>query len=387
MSVQELAVEDLQEERILLSPPDVGQAEEDAVAAAVKSAWVAPLGPYVDRFEAEMAEFIGAPAGFSCAALSSGTAGLELALRLGGTKPGDWVLVPTKTFVASANAVVQAGARPMFVDADPATWNLDNDIALSVLESAKRANNLPSAVMLVDLYGTCTDHSELMTWCAEHDVAVVKDAAEAVGSSHDDVSAGLVGDIGVFSFNGNKIMTTSGGGMLVGPSDVMTRARWLASQAREPGDRYLHLEQGFNYRLSSILAALGCAQLARLPEMIERRRNVRREYANAFVDGLGLALNPVADINATNCWLTVLELPPGFHPSVVAEQLDAYGIEVRRSWFPMHQQPLFMNHAYYGAGVADSIFERAICLPSGSAMSQRDIDRVISAVYSVLGHQ
>lgn len=369
--------------RILLSPPDVGSAEEQAAADAVRSGWVAPLGPHVTAFEEEIAAFIGGEAG-STAALNSGTAALELAMRLTGVGVDDWVLVPTKTFVASANSVLQVGARPVFVDVSSDTWNLDVDRTLEFLEEEGSVGSTPGAVMWVDLYGTCSDLAPLRKWCGDNEVPLIEDAAEALGSTLDGRSAGTLGDIGVLSFNGNKIMTTSGGGMLIASEETATRARWLASQAREPGHGYVHKERGFNYRLSNICAAVGRAQLARLPGMIARRREVRAAYESAFVRDAGLELNPVPEVDETNCWLTVLQLPQGTDPIALIDRLEEHNIEARRSWNPMHLQPLFSQATSIGGDVAESIYDRSVCLPSGSSMTDSDLERVIDTVRAAL---
>ena len=364
---------------ILLSPPDVGEEEEAAVVRAIRSGWVAPLGPEVDSFESEMCDFIGAEAG-SAAALASGSAGLELALRLVGVGVGDTVVVPTKTFVASANAVLQVGAKPVFIDVDPNTWNLDMSLVMEYLEDCTRAGRLPSAVMWVDLYGTCTDFEELSKFCTAHGIPIVEDAAEAVGSGVNGRSAGLLGDIGVYSFNGNKIMTTSGGGMLIGQKQLVDRARWLASQAKEEGYGYVHEVQGFNYRLSNVCAAIGRAQLARLPRMIERRRQIRESYEQALKP-LGFAFNPIPHLASANCWLTAVVLPSAnLEPSDVISSLRIAGIEARRSWNPMHRQPLFSGADVVVGDRSEQIFARSVCLPSGSTMTDADIEHVVNAV-------
>lgn len=368
--------------RIFLSPPDVGDLEEQAAASSVASGWVAPLGPNVDAFEDEMCRRIEAPAG-SAAALSSGTAALEIALRMLGVQPNDWVLVPSLTFVASANAVLAAGARPVFVDADPQNWNMDVSLALELLEERAAAGDLPGAVMLVDLYGTVSDVSALLEWCERHEVPVVEDAAEAVGSTFEGRSAGTFGDIGVYSFNGNKIMTTSGGGMLVATPDLASRARWMSSQSREPGDSYIHRERGFNYRMSNVLAALGVAQLSRLDGMIERRRSVRNRYQREVADRYDLLLNPVINTSEANCWLTVLSLD-SLAPSTVIAELEALNIESRRAWNPMHLQPLFTEAHMVGGSASETIFANGICLPSGSSMTDDQQSYVIDNLLMIL---
>ena len=268
--------------RIFLSPPDVGPLEREYLLRAIDSGWVAPVGPDLDAFEAEIAARTGWP---GAVAVSSGTAGLHLALLSSGVQPGDEVLVSTFTFAASANAVVHAGATPVFVDSDASTWNLSPELLADALADARRRNHLPRAVVAVDLYGQCADYDAIVGLCHELGVAVVEDAAEAIGSTWNGRPAGALGDIGVFSFNGNKILTTSGGGMVVTPDvAVADRIRHLATQARLPAVHYEHAEVGFNYRLSNLLAALGRAQLARLPEMIGRRLAINERYVARFAE-------------------------------------------------------------------------------------------------------
>lgn len=365
-------------ERILLSPPNVGDAEREAVLRAIDSGWIAPLGPEVDALEAEFCEFLGIEAG-SAAALSSGTAALELAYRIKGVGSDDPILIPSFTFVATANAASYIGAEPIFIDADESTWNINIERAIETIDELLAAGRHPKAVVAVEMYGTCSDWQELRTHCLTNDIALIEDSAEALGSSFQGQPAGTLGDIGVFSFNGNKIITSGGGGILIGPPEVAERARWLSTQAREPVGYYEHKELGFNYRLSNVSAAIARAQLARLGDFTSRRAQIRARYL-AGLESHGLEFNPVPADSAPNCWLTVMMTPDLVEPEQLIAALETEGIESRRAWKPMHTQPLYADAKAVGGKVAESIFDRGVCLPSGSAMTDDQVDRVISAV-------
>lgn len=361
-------------ERVLLSGPDVGSAERDALLRAFDSGWIAPVGPDLLAFERELCDYTGAEA---CVALSSGTAALHLALLDAGVQPGDEVLVQSATFAASAFAVAHAGAVPSFVDSDEATWCMDPVLLEQVLEDRATDGTLPKAVMPVDLYGSMANYAAISAVCAKHGVAVVQDAAEALGSRSAAGMPGTLGHPAVLSFNGNKIMTTSGGGALLGSAEVIDRARYLASQARAPFLHYEHIDIGFNYRLSNLLAAMGRAQLGRLERGIARRTEIAATYAAALPD---LEWCPFEATERPNHWLTVGLLPAGVQPELVCDALEKANIEVRPFWKPMHRQPVFAGSAMYGGEVSDRFFERGICLPSGSSMSDEVLHRVIDAL-------
>lgn len=367
--------------RLHLSPPDVGTVERDLLLDAFDSNWIAPLGPHVDAFERELAARAGVAHG---AALTSGTAALHLALLLVGTDPGDEVLLPTLTFVATANAVAYVGGRPTLVDADPASWCLDAGLVADTLARRARSGRLPAAVVSVDLYGGCPDYDALTAACAEYEVPLVEDAAEALGASHRGRPAGSFGACAAFSFNGNKIVTTSGGGMLVSDDEpLVARARHLASQARQPVAHYEHEELGWNYRLSNLLAAVGRGQLATLDERIARRAAIGARYHEAFAGVDGLDAMPVGDGVTPNHWLTCVLVDParfGADRDAVRVALEAHDIEARPTWKPMHRQPLYRSAATVGGAVADRVFELGLCLPSGSSMSETDQERVVDAV-------
>ena len=371
--------------RIYLSPPDVGELERDALMRALASNWVAPVGPELDAFEEEVA----AAAGRTCGvALTSGTAALHLALLVVGVEPGADVLVPTLTFVAGANAVAYVGARPCFLDSEDASWNLDPTLLEDELARRARTGSLPGAVMSVDLYGQCADYARVGPICARYGVALVEDAAEALGATHDQGPAGSFGAAAVFSFNGNKIITTSGGGMLVTDDpDFAARVRHLATQAREPVVHYEHHEIGFNYRMSNILAALGRAQLASLPARIARRGAIEARYRDALGSIDGIQFSPHAPWGEPNHWLTCLTIDPRAASATrdaVIGALEAHDIEARPVWKPMHRQHLYADAPAVITGVADRVFETGLCLPSGSALTPGEQDRVIEAVLVVL---
>ena len=370
--------------RIYLSPPEVGPEERRMLLDAFDSNWIAPLGPDVDAFEAEFAERVGSG---QAVALSSGTAALHLALLLAGVGPGDEVLVPSFTFVATANAVCYLGATPVFVDSSPATWNIDPDLVTAELEARARQGRLPRALVTVDLYGQSADYDPLNAACAAYGIPVVEDAAEALGATYRGRPVGPLGDAGVFSFNGNKIITTSGGGMLVTESaEVADRARYLATQARDPFPHYEHSVLGYNYRLSNLLAALGRAQLRGLDSHISRRHRINDRYRSGLADVPGISFLPVADYGEPNYWLTCIEVDPaafGRDREAIRLALEELDIESRPTWKPLHLQPVFKDAATVGGSVCAGIFDRGLCLPTGSALEVADLDRIVDVVTSL----
>jgi dTDP-4-amino-4,6-dideoxygalactose transaminase len=367
--------------RIYLSPPDVGDAERQLLLDAFDSNWIAPLGPHVNAFEDEIAEYLGVT---SAVALSSGTAALHLALLALRVGAGDDVVVPTLTFAATANAVRYVGARPLFVDSDPETWNIDPALLEDELETRAREGRLPAAVIAVDLYGRCADWDAIQKVCDHHGVPVIGDAAEALGAAYEGRRAGAFGTCAVLSFNGNKVMTTGGGGMLVSDRrGVIERARHLATQARDPAPHYQHSHIGFNYRLSNLLAAVGRGQLRRLPGMVQRRQEINRRYRRALTDVPGIRFMPASAKGEPNFWLTVVTIDPrayGASPEDVRKHLEHLDIEARPAWKPMHMQPAFAAFPVRGGRVAEEVFRTGLCLPSGSSMSDDDVDRVADAV-------
>ncbi len=350
---------------------------------AVASNWIAPVGPELEAFERELATTVDVP---HALALASGTAGLHLALRLLGVAPGDEIVCSDLTFVATANVATYLGARPVFVDADPTTWNLDPHLLREELVEAASAGRRPAAVIAVDLYGQSADYDAIEAVCAEFDVPLIEDAAEALGSSYRGRPTGGFGRFGVFSFNGNKIITTSGGGALVSADgEAIERARHLAAHAKDPAPHYEHSTLGYNYRLSNLLAAVGRGQLRVLPERVEARRAIARRYAELLADLPGLELMPEADYGRSNRWLTCVTIEParfGVDREAVRLALEAENIESRPLWKPMHLQPLYAGHRVRGGAVAERLFETGLCLPSGSALRDRDLERIAAIVRS-----
>jgi pyridoxal phosphate-dependent aminotransferase EpsN len=366
--------------RIYLSPPHLFGDERELVADAIDSNWIAPLGPHVDAFEAEVAAAAEVP---NAVSLSSGTAGLHLAMRLLDVQPGDEVICPSLTFSASANPIMYERATPVFVDCD-AMWTLDAGLLEDALKAANARGRTVKAVIAVDLYGQCADYETLRAICDRFGVPLVEDAAEALGSSHRGRPAGGMGRIGVFSFNGNKIITTSGGGMLVSHDKTLTeRARFLATQARDAAPHYEHSAVGFNYRLSNILAALGRAQLRTLKDRVQMRREIFARYVSALADLPGIAFMPEAPYGVSNRWLTCITIDAarfGRTREDLRVALEAENIESRPIWKPMHRQPVFAGCRMYGGQVSERLFERGLCLPSGSSLTPADQERVISSV-------
>ncbi|HEV7824630.1 MAG TPA: aminotransferase class I/II-fold pyridoxal phosphate-dependent enzyme [Mycobacteriales bacterium] len=371
--------------RLYISPPEIGDAERTAVLAALDSGWIAPCGPQVAAFEHEIALAAGVP---YAVALSSGTAGLHLALRVLGVGPGDDVLVSTLTFVATANAVAYLGARPAFVDSDERSWDMDPYLLADELAHRARRGRLPKAVVVVDLYGQCAEYDEILALCREYGVPVVEDAAESLGATYRGRPAGSLGDVAVFSFNGNKIITTSGGGMLVSSrAEWVERARHLASQAKEPYPYYEHVEMGHNYGLSNVLAALGCAQVGRLRARVEHRRHVNQVYREQLAGLDGIGFMPEAGYGRCSFWLTCVRVDPraaGVDRDDVRLRLEELDIESRPAWKPMHLQPLYAGCPVRGGAVSEDIFARGLCLPSGPGMSDGQVREVAEAVRSTV---
>lgn len=374
-------------ERIYLSPPHLGEREEQLVLEAFRTNWIAPLGPHVDAFEQELCAYTGAP---HAVALSSGTAALHLALEALGIGAGDEVWVSSLTFAASVFPLRYVGAVPVFVDADAGSWNMDPTLFVEALHDAARRNALPRAVVLVHLYGQCADVQPIADACAAHGVLLIEDAAEALGATYDGRAAGTFGDVGFYSFNGNKIITTSGGGMLVTPhAHVAQRVRSLATQAREPVPHYEHRHVGYNYRLSNVLAGIGRGQLDVLDARVAARRTVFDRYRSSLGGLPGIALMPEATYGRSGMrstrWLTTLTIDAaqfGADFETVRLALEAQQIEARPVWKPMHQQPVFAGCRAIGGRVSDALFATGLCLPSGSSLTVAQQERVIEVVRS-----
>ena len=367
--------------RIHLSTPHMSGREQAYVADAFASNWIAPLGPHVDAFEAEFARAVGSR---HAAALSSGTAALHLALQLAGVRAGDEVLVSSLTFSASVNPIVYLGARPAFIDSEARSWNMDPALLEQALEDRARAGRLPAAVVVVHLYGQSADLHPIAAACARHGVPLVEDAAEALGATYHGRAPGTFGQSGIFSFNGNKVITTSGGGMLVSDDDALVaHARKLATQARDPAPHYQHSEIGYNYRLSNVLAAIGRAQLEVLEERVLARRAVFDFYRQALAGVPGLRWMPEASWGRHSRWLSCLTVDPaefGAGREALRLALEARNIEARPVWKPMHLQPVFAGLPAWGGDVARELFEHGLCLPSGSNLRETDLEQVAEVV-------
>lgn len=376
------------DQQILLSVPHMGMAEREYVEEAFRSNWIAPLGPNVDAFERELAQAVGVG---HAAALSSGTAAIHLALRLLGVGLGDRVFCSTLTFVASASPIVYQGAEPVFIDSEPHSWNMSAAALGRAFDAAVKAGRLPKAVVVVNLYGQSADLDPLRALCDRHGVPIVEDAAESLGARYKGRASGTGGRIGVFSFNGNKIITTSGGGMLVSDDAALVeRARFLATQARDPAPHYQHSEIGYNYRMSNILAGVGRGQLKVLDERVRARREVFERYREGLADLSELAWMPEPEWSFSTRWLTACTLDPRSTRMSAQEfvaRLGAELIEARPLWKPMHLQPLFAHCEYFSHGdasVSDRLFASGLCLPSGSNLSGAQQQRVIDTMRSIL---
>jgi len=359
----------------------MGEFEERFVAEAFATNWIAPVGPQVDAFEREFAELVGAP---HALAVASGTAALHLALRLVGVRPGDDVIVSTLTFAGGVNPIVYQGATPAFVDSEHRSWNMDPALLAEAITQRVRRGKLPRAVVVAHLYGQSADLAPILEICGRYEIPLLEDAAEALGATYQNAVPGTFGRAGIYSFNGNKIVTTSGGGMLVSPDgDLIAHARKLATQARDPGPHYEHSEVGYNYRLSNVLAAIGRGQLRVLEDRVAARRQNFAFYAEALGDLPGIDFMPEARWGRHSRWLTCLTIDPGRFGrdrEAVRRELEAANIEARPVWKPMHLQPVFEGCECVGGQVAEELFERGLCLPSGSNLTRGDLERVVDVI-------
>ena len=369
---------------IYLSPPDVGALEIERVQAALKSGWVAPIGPDLEAFEREVATLCGRSFGVG---LSSGTAALHLGLLALGVRPGDIVLTSTMTFVATANSILHAGGIPVFIDSDFDTGNISTALLEQALFESHQDGQRVGAILPVDFLGKAANHSGILELANRYQVPVLVDSAEALGATHGGKPSASYGDAAIISFNGNKIATTSGGGMLLTDDpDIASRVRFLSSQSRIPAEFYQHAELGYNYRLSNVLAALGRAQVARLPEMIQRRRRLRDRYRKFFDKVVGVEVYGSPD-EFDNCWLTSILVDPSKVPWSVTDlmrSLQISGIESRPLWKPMHLQPLFAGAKSYDNGSSEALFGRGLSLPSGSNLSEPQLRTIFLALEDFL---
>ncbi|MCE7997291.1 MAG: aminotransferase class I/II-fold pyridoxal phosphate-dependent enzyme [Rhodobiaceae bacterium] len=373
------------EPRIFLSVPHMSGREQELVGEVFDSNFIAPAGPMIDRFEAAFCATTGHRA---AAALSSGTGAMDIALRLLGVEQGDDVWVADLTFIGGVSPVRYHGANPVFLDVSADTWTLDPALLANELEIAARSGSLPKAVIPVDLYGQSCDLDQIVSLCDRYRIPVVVDSAEAMGARYKDRHAGKGAKFAIYSFNGNKIITTSGGGVLASDDDEMiARARYLSQQARQPVAHYEHTETGYNYRMPSLCAAVGVGQLEVLEERVRRRREIFSTYAGAFEKIPGVSMMPEAEYGTSNRWLTVITLDPTeveVTPAEVCLKAEAQNVECRPVWKPMHQQPVFETARVVSNGTSDDLFTRGLCLPSGSAMSDQDVQRVIGVLSEAL---
>jgi len=358
--------------------------EQSFIAEAFSTNWIAPVGPHVVAFERELGATVGAA---HVVTLSSGTAALHLALLLVGVKPGDEVFVSTMTFSASVNPIYYVGARPVFIDSEWQSWNMDPALLEEALETRRRAGRMPAAVVLVHLYGQTADLDPIVRLCEQYGVPLIEDAAEVLGATYRGRHAGTFGRVGVLSFNGNKIITTSGGGALVSNDAApIARALKLATQAREPAPHYEHAEIGYNYRLSNVLAAIGRGQLRVLEDRVQARRRNFETYHQALSDTPGLTFQPEAPWGRHTRWLTCVQIDPaafGADREAVRLAFEAEKIEARPLWKPMHLQPVFAGRPVFGGCVAERLFDRGLCLPSGSALTSAQIERIVGVLQRV----
>ena len=367
--------------RIYLSPPDISSHDHVSVDAVLTSNWVAPVGPALDSFESAVADRVNRQ---HAVALNSGTAALHLALQILGVGADDAVICPTLTFAASANPICYLGAEPIFVDSEPRTWNMDPVL----LEQALMQRSDIKAVIVVHLYGQCAEMNPILAVCAKYDVPLIEDAAEALGASYCGRPAGSMGAFSFFSFNGNKIITTSGGGMLLSnDGESIEQARYLATQAREPAAHYEHKAVGYNYRMSNLLAGLGNSQLADLQRRIDTRRAHFEAYHAELGALPGIEFMPIADPEASNYWLTCLTIDcetSGSSRDALMAALEVADIEARPLWKPLHLQPIFSDKICYGGELAAGLFKDGLCLPSGSGMQESEREEVIRTIKATL---
>ena len=374
--------------RIYLSPPHLGGEEIEYVKEAFDTNWVAPLGPHVEAFERECASHSRRA---DALALSSGTAAVTLSAVLTGLKRGDVFFCSSLTFAASLAPFVQLGAEPVLIDSEPESWNISPTALELALKDAEKSGCTPRAVIMVNLYGQPCDMDRILPLCERYGVPAIEDAAESLGSDYRGHPTGSFGKFSFYSFNGNKIITTSGGGMLLSDdTEAIERARFLSTQARDPAPWYQHSELGYNFRMSNVLAGIGRAQLKLLPRRVEARRAVFRKYREAFSDTPGIAFMPEPAWSQSNRWLTVMTVDPektGVANLEIMKALEALDVESRPVWKPMHLQPVFAGAKYYrhkGRDVSGELFAKGLCLPSGSNMTDDDISFVTGAIRDIL---
>ena len=374
--------------RIFLSSPHMGGLEREFVKEAFDTNWIAPLGPNVNEFEKELAEYVGVK---SAAALTSGTSAIHLAVKLLGITKGDYVLCSSLTFCASCNPIVYEGAIPVFIDSEPESFNMSPKALKKALEDLKIKGITPKAAIVVNLYGNSANMDAIKELCDEYNVKIIEDAAESLGSTYKGKMSGTIGEIGIYSFNGNKIITTSGGGALVSDNEeYVKKARFLSTQAKEPMPYYEHKEIGYNYRMSNVVAGIGRGQLRVLDNRVKEKNNIFNTYKEAFKDIDDINMMPITEGCTSNQWLSVITLKEEskVKPTDIIDALEKENIESRRIWKPMNLQPvykdnMFYNHNENGISVGEDIFNRGVCLPSDTKMTNDDLKRVINIITSL----
>lgn len=369
--------------RIFLSPPDMCGEELLFVNKAFETNWIAPAGPDIDAFEKEICAFTGAS---HAVALASGTAALHLSLVVNNAGPSDDIYCSSFTFAGSAFPVTYTGAQPVFIDSESCSWNMDPGLLEEAIAGSIANKRTPKAVIVVHLYGQCANLGAIQEVCTKHGLILIEDAAESLGAMCGNVQTGTIGDFGVYSFNGNKIITTSGGGMIVGHDRVLLdKIRHLSTQAREPFPYYQHTTVGYNYRMSNVSAAIGRGQLTSLESKIQKRRSIY-EYYRKTIDGYnGITVMPGDVFGRANCWLTCITIDKAssLTPDILRLALEKENIESRPLWKPMHLQPVFASCKAYTNGVSEDLFNRGLCLPSGSSLTSEDLERVVEIVKGV----
>lgn len=363
-------------ERIFLSSPHMSDEgyEMQYIQEAFDTNWIAPLGKNVNEFENELAEKVGVKA---AAALSAGTAAIHMALKAAGVGKGDIVFCPTLTFSATANPIIYQDAIPVFIDSDFETWNMDPN---ALEEAFKKYPNV-KAVLVVHLYGLSADMDKIVAICKKHNVTLIEDAAESLGTYYKGKHTGTFGDYGIFSFNGNKIITTSGGGMLVSNNEErITKVRFWSTQSRDQARHYQHSELGYNYRMSNVVAGIGRGQLKVLDQRVAKKRYIYEFYKKELNGFEGVQFMPINEWNEPNCWLTCMTLTGKVTPLDIMIELEKHNVESRPIWKPMHMQPFFESYDFIGEGVSEKIFENGICLPSDTKLSDEELKRVVDII-------
>ena len=375
-------------ERIYLASPHMGGEEMKYINEAFDSNWVAPLGPNVSEFENEICEYIGAK---SATALVSGTSAIHLALKCLGVGQGDVVFCSTLTFSASANPIIYQGAEPVFIDSNYKTWNMCPITLQKAYDDALECGKMPKAVIVVNLYGQSADYDKLKAICDKYNVPIVEDAAESLGATYKGKQSGTIGEIGIYSFNGNKIITTSGGGMMVSNNEEYDKkALFWATQSREDERHYEHKELGFNYRMSNVVAGIGRGQLKVLDDRIAKKKEIYEAYKEGFKDIDDIEMMNIADFGESNYWLSVMTINEGSNvtPLDIMVALENENIESRPVWKPMHMQPFFEEYKFFSlldrGSVSEDLFNRGICLPSDTKMNEDDINRIIEIIINVI---